>query len=267
MAAPIYVQNRRIFHRRGGRTQTVNICTPENRQGIYESVFRLDARTPITANRIAANGSIEALTGWLMASGAQPEGPRFSEFEPEMNGSEDHKGSESVGNAYKQTGRPGPVSSPGATVHSSETVFLVHGHDGAAKHEVARFVERMTGKSPVILDEQANRGRTLLEKFEEIAGAANYAIVLATPDDMGRPKSLDFDKGSPRARQNVVFELGFFFGRLGRGRVAVLNAGVEKPSDIDGIAYFSYPAGNWKIELAKEMHAAGITVDMHRLLD
>jgi predicted nucleotide-binding protein len=148
----------------------------------------------------------------------------------------------------------------------AETVFLVHGHNGAAKHEVARFVERITGKPPVILDEQANRGRTLVEKFETHATTAAYAIVLVTPDDVGRVNGTDPATDQPRARQNVVFELGYFFGKLGRDRVAVLNSGVEKPSDVDGLAYIGYPAGNWQVELAKELHAAGVPVDMTRLL-
>jgi predicted nucleotide-binding protein len=148
----------------------------------------------------------------------------------------------------------------------AETVFLVHGHNGAAKHEVARFVERITGKPPVILDEQANRGWTLVEKFETHATTAAYAIVLVTPDDVGRVNGTDPAIDQPRARQNVVFELGYFFGKLGRDRVAVLNSGVEKPSDVDGLAYIGYPAGNWQVELAKELHAAGVPVDMTRLL-
>lgn len=145
-------------------------------------------------------------------------------------------------------------------------MFLVHGHDGAAKHEVARFVERITGKSPVILDEQVNRGRTLVEKFEAHATTAAYAIVLVTPDDVGRVNGTDPATDQPRARQNVVFELGYFFGKLGRNRVAVLNSGVKKPSDVDGLVYIGYPAGNWQVELAKELHAAGVPVDMIRLL-
>jgi predicted nucleotide-binding protein len=151
-------------------------------------------------------------------------------------------------------------------VPGSETVFLVHGHDGAAKHEVARFVERITGKPPVILDEQANRGRTLVEKFEAHATTATYAIVLVTPDDVGRVADTDPSADKPRARQNVVFELGYFFGKLGRHRVAVLNSGVEKPSDVDGLVYIGYPAGNWQVELGKELHEAGVLVDMARLL-
>lgn len=154
----------------------------------------------------------------------------------------------------------------GGIIPGPETVFLVHGHDGAAKHEVARFVERITGKPPVILDEQANRGQTLVEKFEAHATTATYAIVLVTPDDLGRVRGTDPTADKPRARQNVVFELGYFFGKLGRHRVAVLNSGVEKPSDVDGLVYIGYPAGNWQVELAKELHAAGVSVNMTRLL-
>jgi predicted nucleotide-binding protein len=156
--------------------------------------------------------------------------------------------------------------SRGTPVPGPETVFLVHGHDGAARHEVARFIERITGKPPVILDEQAGQGQTLVEKFEAHAGTATYAIVLATPDDVGRVRSADPSADKPRARQNVVFELGYFFGKLGRHRVAVLGSGVEKPSDVDGLVYIAYPGGNWQIELAKELHTAGVSLDMARLL-
>jgi predicted nucleotide-binding protein len=147
-----------------------------------------------------------------------------------------------------------------------KTVFLVHGHDKSTKYDVARFVERITAQPPVILDEQTNQGRTLVEKFEAHAATAAYAIVLLTPDDVGRVASGDPAEDQPRARQNVVFELGFFYGKLGRDRVAVLSKGVEKPSDVDGLAYINYPTGNWQVELAKELHAAGVSVDMTRLL-
>lgn len=146
------------------------------------------------------------------------------------------------------------------------TVFLVHGHDGSAKYAVARFVERVTEVPLVILDEQVNRGRTLVEKFEAHAASAAFAIVLLTPDDVGRVKSAPQSGDQPRARQNVVFELGFFFGKLGRDRVAVINAGVEEPSDVEGLSYINYPTGNWQVELAKELQAAGIPVDSNRLL-
>lgn len=149
---------------------------------------------------------------------------------------------------------------------AAATIFLVHGHDDAAKHEVARFIQDVTRQSPVILDEKPNEGRTIVEKFEKHAAATSYAVVLLTPDDVGRIAGAPPEENSGRARQNVVFELGYFFGRLGRGKVCVLNAGVEKPSDVDGLVYISYPNSNWKLQLAKELQAAEIPIDTSRLL-
>lgn len=148
------------------------------------------------------------------------------------------------------------------TIPTPETVFLVHGHDEAAKYQVARVLRQLTGTEPVILDEQASRGRTLVEKFEQHANSARYAVVLLTPDDVGGPQD---GAPHPRARQNVVFELGYFVGALGRGYVAVLNNGVERPSDIDGLVYIPYPIGHWSVRLGKEMQAAGVTVDLNQL--
>ncbi|MCK4176995.1 TIR domain-containing protein [Aciditerrimonas ferrireducens] len=141
------------------------------------------------------------------------------------------------------------------------TVFVVHGHDGERKLEVAQFIERVTGSPPTILHEQANRGRTIIEKFEGHAGEAGFAVVLLTGDDVGGVKGGSLQ---PRARQNVVLELGFFMGRLGRSHVVALHEqGVELPSDLDGILYVPL-AGDWKLELAREMRAAGIDVDLNR---
>ena len=137
------------------------------------------------------------------------------------------------------------------------TIFLVHGHDNAAKYTVARFLEQSLprGGSVTILDEQPNSGRTLIEKFEEVAKSSGYAIVLLTPDDVGGPACTG--EMQARARQNVIFEMGYFAGKLGRGRVSVINAGVEKPSDVSGIVYISYPDGNWQSQLIRELRAAG----------
>ena len=99
-------------------------------------------------------------------------------------------------------------------------VFIVHGHDEGARNAVARFVEKL-GLKASILDEQVNRGQTIIEKFEREASNAGFAIVLLTPDDVGAPKDHK-DKLQPRARQNVILELGYFLHRLGRERVCVL---------------------------------------------
>jgi predicted nucleotide-binding protein len=146
-------------------------------------------------------------------------------------------------------------------------VFLVHGHDDAAKQTVARFIEKVTKPGVTILEEQADRGRTLIEKFEQHAAEMGYAVVLITGDDEGR-KIGSGDEFSPRARQNVILELGFFIGALGRGRVAmVYTPGVELPSDIAGVLYLPLESGGaWKIKLAREMRDAGVPVDADAVL-
>ncbi len=154
-----------------------------------------------------------------------------------------------------------PEGTPGGATATGTSVFIVHGRDEARKHEVARFLRSSTGREPVILHEQSNGGRTVIEKFEEHASEAAYAVVIATGDDRGR--AADETNDQPRARQNVVFELGFFFGALGRAKVALLyQEGVERPSDIEGLVRIALDnAGAWKMHLAREVDAAGIGVD------
>ncbi|TFC56891.1 nucleotide-binding protein [Cryobacterium sp. TMT2-15-1] len=144
-------------------------------------------------------------------------------------------------------------------------VFIVHGHNGALKHELARFLVSLTGHEPVILHEQANNGRSLIEKFENNAATTGYAVVLLTADDLGRAKDADADR--PRGRQNVIFEMGFFFGALGRRRVAVLyEEGVEEPGDVTGLVYIPIDsAGGWRLNVARELSDAGIPVSWEAL--
>jgi predicted nucleotide-binding protein len=102
---------------------------------------------------------------------------------------------------------------------------------------VARFVEQQTGLEVVILHEQANKGQTIIEKFETHAARSSYAIVILTGDDEGSSKDLSAPPRA-RARQNVVFEMGFFISALTRERVTVIyGPGVELPSDINGLVY------------------------------
>ncbi len=142
-------------------------------------------------------------------------------------------------------------------------VFIVHGHDEGARETIARFLEQL-GLEAVILHEQPNKGRTIITKFREEAADIGFAVVLMTPDDHGGKAGA---ATSPRSRQNVVFELGFFIGALGPEKVAALVKGdVEKPSDFDGVVYISLDQGHWKIELAKELRAAGFEVDFNRII-
>ncbi len=144
-------------------------------------------------------------------------------------------------------------------------VFVIHGRDNEAKEAVARFLARLD-LEPVILHEQPNEGRTIIEKFEEHAQAA-FAVVLLTPDDAGALEN-EKDRLRPRARQNVIFEFGYFIGRLGRKRVCALTRGdLEMPSDYDGVLYVPLDdAGAWRMRLVKELRAAGLNVDANRAL-
>jgi predicted nucleotide-binding protein len=143
-------------------------------------------------------------------------------------------------------------------------VFVVHGHDNAPKAEVARFIEKLRFKA-VILHEQPNKGRSLITKFREEAENVGFAVVLMTPDDLG--KDAEAADLSPRARQNVVFELGFFIGKLGPERVAALVKGdVEKPSDFDGVAYISLDRDDWQTKLAQELQEADYEIDWNQVM-
>ncbi|TAL90227.1 MAG: DNA-binding protein [Candidimonas sp.] len=148
---------------------------------------------------------------------------------------------------------------------SSRSVFIVHGHDDGVKETVARYLSKL-GLDPVILHEQPNKGRTIIEKFEELADVA-FAVVLFTGDDMGYPKG-KADSANPRARQNVVLELGFFLGALGRKHVCVLyRDGVEVPSDYSGVLYEQFDdKGAWRMKLALELKAAGLDVDLNKAI-
>lgn len=149
------------------------------------------------------------------------------------------------------------------------TVFVVHGHDESHKFQVVRLIERATSREAVILHEAPNNGATLLEKFERHAATAAFAVVILTADDLGTVANQADPTNAlkPRGRQNVVFELGFFFGQLGRTRVAVLHeSGIELPSDLHGLGYIELDSGGgWKQLLARELAAAGIEVDFGRI--
>ena len=146
----------------------------------------------------------------------------------------------------------------------ARTVFVVHGRNEGIKETVARFLENLE-LEVVILHEKPNQGQTLIEKFE-VHSNVGFAVVLLTPDDSGGPAS-EPNNFRPRARQNVILELGFFIGKLGRERVCpIIVEGVETPSDIHGVVYVPYdPNGAWRLTLAKEIRAAGIEVDLNRI--
>ena len=158
---------------------------------------------------------------------------------------------------------PSAFAAPAAKPALGRQVFLVHGHDGGAREAVARFLERIDFE-PIILHEQASQGRTVIEKIEAHADVG-FAVVLLTPDDVGRGILEAADE--PRARQNVLLELGYFLGRLGRQRVCALRRDeVAIPSDFAGIVWQAFDAGGgWKFALGKELQAAGFDVDFNKV--
>ncbi|MGY6164108.1 TIR domain-containing protein [Paraburkholderia strydomiana] len=158
---------------------------------------------------------------------------------------------------------PAAQMSVPASTSLSRRVFVVHGHDDGAREAVARFLERI-GFEAIILHEQANQGRTVIEKIEA-HGDVHFAVVLLTPDDIGCANG---GEPEPRARQNVLLELGYFIGRLGRERVCALKRGtLEIPSDFAGVVWEKMDdSGGWKQALGRELEAAGHEVDWNRVM-
>ncbi len=155
---------------------------------------------------------------------------------------------------------------PKNQTEQSSSVFIVHGHDVSSKQTVARFVEKL-GLNAIILHEQPERGRTIIEKLEHYSDVG-FAIVLLSPDDLGATSG-DRENLIERARQNVVFELGYFIARLGRDKVSVLCIGkVEIPSDYYGVIYIDMDdAGAWQLKLIQELKAAGLDVQSDSLFN
>jgi predicted nucleotide-binding protein len=153
---------------------------------------------------------------------------------------------------------------PKLIASKSNKVFIVHGHDGEARESVARFLSQV-GLAPIILHEQANRGRTVIEKVEAQSDVG-FAVVLLTPDDEGKAKGSS--ELEPRARQNVLLELGYFIGLLGRENVCALKRGtVEIPSDFAGVVWETMDYGmGWKQALGRELSAAGYEIDWNKVM-
>jgi predicted nucleotide-binding protein len=140
-------------------------------------------------------------------------------------------------------------------------VFIVHGHDYTLRDKVSKFVSDL-GLSPVVLQEQANKGRTVFTKLIDHSNVG-FAIVLLTPDDRGGKAESSFENLNFRARQNVILEFGYFVAKLGLGNVCVLYDGnVEIPSDYHGVLYIHLDEKDaWKSQVTKEIKAAGIRID------
>ena len=171
----------------------------------------------------------------------------------------------SILKAVKEMSLENTASSNANRDFDGKKVFIVHGHDDTAKQTVARTLEKI-GLTPIILAEQPDKGRTVIEKFENEGYDVGFAIVLLTADDRGRKNFAR--KMQDRARQNVVFEMGYFMALLGRERVLLLlQKGVEEPSDLKGVVYTPLDKDEaWRYKLVKELREQGYDVSLDSLL-
>lgn len=152
---------------------------------------------------------------------------------------------------------------------SNKKIFVVYGHDEIAKTQLEALLRRWD-LDPIILDQQASAGQTIIEKLEENIAEVGYAIVLATPDDEGKAKTDVTGSYKSRVRQNVVLELGMFLAKLGRDKVAILlkeETDFEKPSDIQGLIYipFQNKVDEVSVSLIRELSRQGYKIDTARI--
>jgi predicted nucleotide-binding protein len=171
------------------------------------------------------------------------------------------RGATSQAESTGETTTAGPVTVPATPEpieerRSPNTVFVVHGQNQTARDSVISFLKEV-GLRGIVLHEQPNMGRHLLTKFIEETELITFAVVLMTDDDVG---GLSGATLKPRARQNVILELGYFLAHLGQRRVcALITPELETPSDFDGIVYIKMDEpGVWKKELRRELSAAGM---------
>lgn len=142
-------------------------------------------------------------------------------------------------------------------VFDNKKIFIVHGHNETLKYNVANWL-REIGISPIILHETANRGTTsIINKIEENS-EVGCAIILMTADDEG--KAVKENQYKKRARQNVVFEAGYFIGKLGPERVIILKENdVDIAGDLLGCVYIEAdPYNGWRDQVKREFKAIGI---------
>lgn len=167
-----------------------------------------------------------------------------------------------------QAAAPAPQNGAAAKPMLSK-VFVVYGHDNAARTELEAMLRRWR-LEPMILDQLPSEGQTIIEKLEKYTAEVKFAVVLATPDDEGYRVGHEDEKAF-RARQNVVMELGMMLTLLGRKNVAILmkqQDNMERPSDIQGLLYIPFKDNLQKDAgplLAKEMAAQGYPISLANL--
>ncbi len=156
---------------------------------------------------------------------------------------------------------------PTNTSTANKKVFVVHGHDTTAREQLELVLHKL-GLDPFVLANTGGGGLTIIEALEAEIGPkgnqARFGIVLMTPDDMGYAKADGAENAQPRARQNVVLEMGMLISAVGRPNVAILKKGhIEVPSDAQGILYipFNDHVKETVPKLADRLRAAGFVLN------
>ncbi len=146
-------------------------------------------------------------------------------------------------------------------------VFVVHGHDVVAREQLELVLHRLD-LDPFVLANTGGGGLTIIEALENEMGPgpgrSRFGIVLMTPDDVGYAKNEGPNAAQPRARQNVVFEMGMLISALGRSNVVILKKGhLEAPSDAQGILYLGFNDHVKEIvpKLVDRLRNAGFPID------
>jgi predicted nucleotide-binding protein len=154
----------------------------------------------------------------------------------------------------------------------NKTIFVVHGHDGAAREQLELVLHRL-GLKPFVLQNTDGGGLTIIERLEQMIGknaASSFGIVLLTPDDVGYAKAEGDAQAKPRARQNVILEMGMLLASLTRERVAILQKGfMEHPSDVAGIIYITFKEHVKEAvpKLVGRLQAVGINLDPAKIAE
>lgn len=179
------------------------------------------------------------------------------------------KNTESVRKLLELSDEATAVRTDEIVIGTRRNVFVVYGHDTTARTQLEAMLRRWQ-LEPVILDQLPSEGQTLIEKLEKFSDReVCFAVVLATPDDLGYRKDHE-DEKKYRARQNVILELGLLLGKLGRAKVGIFikdQDQMERPSDIQGLIYLPFvnDVEEARVTLAKEMGKQGIKIEVSKL--
>ena len=153
-----------------------------------------------------------------------------------------------------------------ATIDPSSTIFVVHGRDTDARDQLELVLRRLE-LEPFVLQVTGGGGDTLIETLERMIGKSaqsSFGIVLATPDDLGYLKTEKPEDVKPRARQNVIMEMGMLLASLTRKRCAILTKGfVELPSNMGGVITipFNVHVREAVPKLVQRLQEAGFKLD------